>query len=139
MRRGFTLVELLVSMAVIATLAGLLLPAVQAAREAARAAQCRSNLHQIGIDVLGYESRHDILPLQFDSFSDGAIQRCPTGEAVGRGYMQLYSDETPTTRLMLMEQFQSPSTCVAIISDAEPVHSEMLMALFLDGHVAASR
>ena len=81
MRRGFTLIELMVVMGIIALLSAILLPAIQYAREAARRTQCTNNLKQIGTALLAHHDARRAFP--------SAVVWNPPGEPLGAGLLPI--------------------------------------------------
>jgi prepilin-type N-terminal cleavage/methylation domain-containing protein/prepilin-type processing-associated H-X9-DG protein len=106
---AFTLIELLTVIAVIAILVGLLLPAVQAARESARRAQCSNHLRQVGLALLSYHESHGVLPSGYVS----SVTSSGTDSGPGWGWAALslpYMEETPLWMTLDFRQpIESPS------------------------------
>ncbi len=82
-RRGFTLIELLVVIAIVGILVAMLLPAVQAAREAARRAQCASNLKQLSVGLISYHNLNSTFP---PSSSWPGVTNSNYSQVVNSGY-----------------------------------------------------
>ena len=111
-RLGFTLVELLVVIAIIGTLVGLLLPAVQQAREAARRSSCGNNLKQIGTALLNFESAKKAFPAGYSIFLSSGGEPCWGWATFILPYMEqadIYNGLDPTNRKLSALFVASPA------------------------------
>src|SRR4051812_11001278 len=122
--RAFTLVELLVVIAIIGILVALLLPAIQAAREAARRAKCQSNLHNLGLACLNYESAKKRLPIGFLATGPGAIESWGWGV-----YILPYIEEQGIyDQLRPSEKFEQSPTAVSAARTGQRNLADVLAA-----------
>lgn len=118
-RRGFTLVELLVVIAIIGILISLLLPAVQAAREAARRSQCTNNMKQLGLGLHNYHGARKRFPAArpFDPVSG------LTGGFTSFTYGSATSDDSNGGWMLRILPYMEQDSLMDLLRDGVPINS----------------
>jgi prepilin-type processing-associated H-X9-DG protein/prepilin-type N-terminal cleavage/methylation domain-containing protein len=149
---GFTLVELLTVIGIIAILIALLLPAIQSSREAARRLQCTKNLMQIGLALGNYASSHRVFPPGVENDKPGPISNAPVGYHFGwsvhilpqlekaahyRAFdfrESVYGEVNDTARNHHIETFLCPSNAWSGLTNYAACHHDVEAPIDADNH-----